>query len=291
MTQRKLTNSTYFCQKLRNFEFMKVVLTLLISITSALGASAQGYYAFVDSSEVYIGLKDWGKAEYFISKALETEPDNSNNSLLLSNLATVQRYAGKTTDAVRNYSLALFMTPNAVTLLKNRASLYLQLDSIDLAYADYERVISLDNKDLESLYNHGMIAMGKDKMGISRDDFDRLKAISPKSFYAINGDAVWHLVKGNYNNAIEGFGKVIKFRPSVDAYMNRAECYMATKKLNEAFEDIRAALELDSTNGSIYMMKARLDRLRYDEMQMKRDLELAEKYGISKQEIKKFLKE
>ena len=266
---------------------MRVIFSIILAF-AAVAAQAQGYYAMVDSSEVYIGEKDWEKAEYYIKKALEAEPDNSNNSLLLSNLATVQRYAGKTQEAVRNYSLALFMTPNAVTLLKNRASLYLQIDSIDLAYADYERVIALDNRDLESLYNHGMIAIEKKKMGISRDDFDRLKSVSPKSYYAVNGDAVWHMVSGNYDRAVEGFSKIIEARPGVEAYMNRADCYMAMKKLVEADKDIRAAIELDSSNGQLYMMKASLDRLRYDEMQVGRDLELAEKYGVSKDEIRRW---
>lgn len=276
-----------FAWNLWFFVDMRAIFTIILAF-SAVAAQAQGYYAMVDSSEVYIGEKDWEKAEYYIKKALEAEPDNSNNSLLLSNLATVQRYAGKTQEAVRNYSLALFMTPNAVTLLKNRASLYLQIDSIDLAYADYERVIALDNRDLESLYNHGMIAIEKKKMGISRDDFDRLKSVSPKSYYAVNGDAVWHMVSGNYDRAVEGFSKIIEARPGVEAYMNRADCYMAMKKLVEADKDIRAAIELDSSNGQLYMMKAVLDRLRYDEMQVSRDLELAEKYGVSKDEIRRW---
>ena len=276
-----------FASNLWFFVDMRVIFSIILAF-AAVAAQAQGYYAMVDSSEVYIGEKDWEKAEYYIKKALEAEPDNSNNSLLLSNLATVQRYAGKTQEAVRNYSLALFMTPNAVTLLKNRASLYLQIDSIDLAYADYERVIALDNRDLESLYNHGMIAIEKKKMGISRDDFDRLKSVSPKSYYAVNGDAVWHMVSGNYDRAVEGFSKIIEARPGVEAYMNRADCYMAMKKLVEADKDIRAAIELDSSNGQLYMMKASLDRLRYDEMQVSRDLELAEKYGVSKDEIRRW---
>ena len=58
----------------------------------------------------------------------------------------------------------------------------------------------------------------------------------------------------------------------------------------EADKDIRAAIELDPTNGQLYMVKASLDRLRYDEMQVRRDLELAEKYGVSKEEIKEWRK-
>lgn len=269
---------------------MRTIFTIFLAFAAVAVAHAQRYYDMVDSSEVYIKAKEWGKAEFFIKEALAAEPANSNNSLLLSNLATVQRYAGNTKEALRNYSMALFMTPNAVTLLKNRASLYLEIDSIDLAYADYERVIELDNHEIEALYNHGMIAIEKKKMGVSRDDFDRLKAISPKSYYAINGDAVWHMLNGNYSNAIDGFSKIIKLRPGVQVYMNRADCYMATKKLVEADKDIRAAIELDPTNGQLYMVKASLDRLRYDEMQVRRDLELAEKYGVSKEEIKEWRK-
>ena len=265
-------------------------ITISICLFS-LAMYAQRYYEYIDSAEFYIGAKEWSKAEFFTKKALEAEPDNSNNSLLLSNLATIQRYQGKTAEAVKNYSIALYMTPNAVTLLKNRASLYLELDSVDLAYQDYDKIISLDNKEIESLYNHAMIAIGKKKFGICKDDLERIKAISPKSFYAINGYAVYDMIRGNYTQAVDGFGKIIKARPSIDAYINRAECYLAMKQLNNAEKDIHTALQLDDKRGSLYLLKAKLDKMRYDEMSVKKDLELAEKYGIDKDEIKKFLRQ
>lgn len=269
---------------------MRKYIYLAFLLTMSLAVSAQNYYSMVDSAESYIIDKKWDKAEFFIKKALETEPDNNNNSLLLSNLATVQRYQGKNEEAVKNYSIALYMTPNAVTLLKNRASLYLDIDSVDLAYSDYEKVLSLDNKDLEALYNHGMIALGKKKMGISKDDFDRLNAISPKSYYAVNGKATWDKIKGNYSQAVEGYGKIIKARPSVDTYVSRAECYLAMKRLNDAESDIRAAIELDPEDGYLYVLRAKLAKMRYDGIALQRDVELAEKYGISKDEIENLLK-
>ena len=81
--------------------------------------------------------------------ALKQEPANNNNSLLISNLATVQRYQRKYGEALKNYDVALAMTPKAVTLLKNRASLYLELDSLSRAYMDYEKVILLDVDDID----------------------------------------------------------------------------------------------------------------------------------------------
>ena len=63
------------------------------------------------------------------------------------------------------------------------------------------------------------------------------------------------------------------------------------KQLNNAEKDIHTALQLDDKRGSLYLLKAKLDKMRYDEMSVKKDLELAEKYGIDKDEIKKFLKQ
>lgn len=268
----------------------RVILYILLILTGCAVNAQTAYYALVDSAENCIMSKDWKNAETFIKKALAAEPDNNNNSLLLSNLATVQRYEGKNEEAVKNYSIALYMTPNAVTLLKNRASLYVALDSVDLAYADYERIVSIDSKDIEALYNHGMIALGKKKMGVSKDDFDRIATISPRSFYAVNGRATWNKIKGNYAQAVDGYNKIIKAKPSVDAYTSRAECYLAMKKLNDAGDDIRKALELEPKNGYLYMLRAKFDKMRYDDMALKRDLELAEKYGIDKDEIKKLMK-
>lgn len=268
---------------------MKWFFAVLLLLAGFIKADAQKYYEAVDSAESCIVNKDWGKAEMFIRQALAAEPDNNNNSLLLSNLGTVQRYQGKYADAIQSYSIALYMTPNAVTLLKNRASLYLEIDSVDLAFKDYEKVISLDNKDLEAIYNHGMIALEKKKMGVSKDDFDRIEAISPKSYYAINGKATWHKVKGNYIQAADLYGKVIKARPNVESHISRAECYLAMKRLADAEADIRTALDIEPENAYLYALRSKLDKLRYDRMALERDMKLAEKYGMDKKELKRII--
>ena len=119
----------------------KCIITVVFSLMASFCMFARDYYELVDSAELCIQEKEWERAEVFIKEALRVQPDNFNNSLLLSNLATVQRYQGRNEDALKNYSIALFMTPNAVTLLKNRASLYLDMDSIEKAYSDYDRVL------------------------------------------------------------------------------------------------------------------------------------------------------
>ena len=72
------------------------------------------YYALIDSAQHYINSKQWSRAEHFLLEAIRSEPSNPSNSLLLSNIATIQRRQGRLGEAIKNYSMAIDLTPNAV---------------------------------------------------------------------------------------------------------------------------------------------------------------------------------
>ena len=112
---------------------MKKILLFICMICLPLGLWARSYYQWVERADSCIKAKDWAGAEQALLSALRAEPANGQNSLLMSNLGTVQRYAGKYDEALRSYSNGLLMTPNSVTLLRNRAALFSEIDSIDRA--------------------------------------------------------------------------------------------------------------------------------------------------------------
>lgn len=267
----------------------KIIVIAILSIVSVTEAVAQSYYSLVDSAEFYIGGHEWNKAERFIQLALKKEPDSQNTSLLLSNLATVQRYQGKLQEALKNYTIALFMTPNAVTLIRNRASLYLDMDSIDRAYDDYSRVLELDGHDIEALYNRGILSLERKQMEESKADFQKIKDISPNSYFAYNGFAMWYKANGNFAKAIENYSIIIKERPSINALANRAECFLELKQLNNAEADIRNALTTDPRNGFLYLLRAKLNRLRFESDAVQRDVQLAKDYGVEDAVVESFL--
>ena len=71
-------------------------LLLIIAIASATSVRAQSvYYNYIDTAEIKIKAQNWLQAERYILLALKAEPANKNNSLLISNLATVQRNQSK----------------------------------------------------------------------------------------------------------------------------------------------------------------------------------------------------
>ena len=249
------------------------------------------YFQYVDSAQNYIYSHDWPVAEQWLLKAIMAEPDNPSNSLLLSNIATLQRYQGKLADAVKNYSLALDMTPHAVTLLLNRAALYVEMDSIQRAIDDYERVCELDMYDTEARYSLGVLAMERGDTKRAEDLFTEIKRINPNSGLYYEGMGLLHKRNGNHSRAAELFTQVIKVQPSAQLLAHRADCYLAINHLNDAADDIRTALEMTPDDPYLYVLRAKLNKLRFQRDDMNRDIDTAVSLGLSRDYITQSLNE
>jgi tetratricopeptide (TPR) repeat protein len=249
------------------------------------------YFQYIDSAQTYIYSHDWPVAEQWLLKAFKAEPDNPGNSLVLSNIATLQRYQGKLADAVKNYSLALDMTPHAVTLLLNRAALYVEMDSVQRAIDDYERVCELDLYDTEARYSLGVIALDRGDTRHAEDYFNEIKRINPNSGLYHEGMGLLHKKAGNHARAAEFFTQVIKVQPSVQLLAHRADCYLAMKRLNDAEADIRTALEMAPDDAYLYLLRAKLHKLRFQRDEMDRDIDTAVTLGLPRDIINTALNE
>ena len=247
------------------------------------------YFQYIDSAQTYIYSHDWPKAEQWLTKAFLIDPDNPGNSMVLSNIATLQRYQGRLAEAVKNYSLALDMTPHAVTLLLNRAALYVEMDSVQRAIDDFERVCELDMYDTEARYSLGVLAMERGENKRAEDLFNEIKRINPNSGLYHEGMGLLHKRNGNFSRAAELFSQVIKVQPSAQLLGNRADCYLAMKRLNDAEDDIRTALEMTPDDPYLYVLRAKLNKLRFQREDMARDIDTAVSLGLSRDYINQAL--
>ena len=249
------------------------------------------YFQAIDSAQTYIYSHEWAIAEQWLIKAFTADPDNPNNSLVLSNIATLQRYQGKLAEAVRNYSLALDMTPHAVTLLLNRAALYVEMDSVVRAEDDFDRVCELDPYNTEARYSLGVLAMERGDTKQAEDLFNEIKRINPNSGLYHEGMGLLHKRNGNHARAAELFTQVIKVQPSAQLLGHRADCYLAMKRLNDAADDIHAAMEMTPDDPYLYVLRAKLNKLRFERDDMNRDIDKAVSLGLSRDYINQALNE
>lgn len=248
------------------------------------------YYAFLDSAQKHIDEKNWSKAEYFIRQSIKSEPANPNNSLLISNLATIQRFQGKLEDAIKNYTLAIDMTPNAITLLNNRASLYIEANQIDNAVADYKKIITIEPDNEEARYNIGMIYLEKKEFKEADNQFEEILRYHPNSVLSSEGKAFLNKSTGNYAKAASHFSEVIKVSPSASLLANRADCYLMLKKLSDAADDINSAIQITPDDGYLYLLRAKLKKMRYENEEAQKDIQLAIDHGVDPQTVKNMLK-
>ena len=249
------------------------------------------YFQCIDSAQTYIYSHDWPAAEQWLLKAFKTDPDNPGNFMVLSNIATLQRYQGRLADAVKNYSLALDMTPHAVTLLLNRAALYVEMDSVQRAIDDYERVSELDLYNTEARYSLGVLAMERGDSKRAEDLFNEIKRINPNSGLYHEGMGLLNKHKGNYARAAELFSQVIKVQPNAQLLGNRADCYLILKRLNDAEDDIRTALDMTPDDPYLYVLRAKLNKLRFQRDDMNHDIDRAVALGLSRDSVTRALQE
>lgn len=234
---------------------MKRIILGLFCLIFSLQLSAQTYDEYISQAMDAIETDSLAKAEMFFKEALKLEPANIKNALLFSNLGTIQRRIGKKKEALEAYSLALNLTPYSITILLNRASLYLEMDMLDKAYLDYCNVIDLDAKNKEALQFRAYVYMRRRQYMDARLDYQRLLAEEPGNKTARVGIAMVNQKDKRYREALEELNRLITDYPrDVSLLKARAELEVEMNSLELALLDLEEAVRITPNDADIYVM-------------------------------------
>ena len=231
------------------------------------------------------------QAEGYLKKALQLEPANMRNALLFSNLGTVQRRMGRKKEALESYSLALNLTPYSITMLLNRASLYLELDYLDKAYVDYCNVIDLDAKNTDALQFRAYIYMRRRQYQEAKNDYQSLLEVLPDDKTARIGIAMVNQKMQRFREALEEFNRLIVDYPKDASLLKaRAELEIDLNTLDMALLDLGNAVRLTPNDAELYVMCGEI----YLEQGRKREayvaFEKAIELGVPRPELQEQLK-
>lgn len=234
---------------------MKRIILGLYCLIFSLQVSAQTYDEYISQAMDAIETDSLAKAEMFFKEALKLEPANIKNALLFSNLGTIQRRIGKKKEALEAYSLALNLTPYSITILLNRASLYLEMDMLDKAYLDYCNVIDLDAKNKEALQFRAYVYMRRRQYLEARLDYQRLLAEEPGNKTARVGIAMVNQKDKRYREALEELNRLITDYPrDVSLLKARAELEVEMNSLELALLDLEEAVRITPNDADIYVI-------------------------------------
>lgn len=255
------------------------------------GNKAIEYYSLMGDADKAIADGKWTEAENCLRQALRLDPANPSNVLLLSNLGMIQFYDGRDDEAIATLTDAHRIAPASVTVLMNRARVYTATGHTVLAEKDYSRVIALDSTLTEPRFYRAMILLDSGNIDAARADIDTLAAIDPTGRLTNVAQATFLIANADYKNAIPHLSIAIKAHPDASYYGSRALCYLYENDPAAAADDIARGLELDPTDGELYLYRALLNKMRYRPDDAKDDAEKAIRYGVNPLTVKKLLGE
>jgi tetratricopeptide (TPR) repeat protein len=270
---------------------MKYIVFIIMCLCLCTPAKAQTYDELIDKAMDAVEQDSLLQAENYFKEALRLEPANMRNSLLFSNLGSIQRRMGKRKEALESYSLALNKTPFSVTMLLNRASLLMEMNDLDRAYTDYCGVLDLDQKNPEALMFRAYIYMKRRQYQDARLDYRSYLEIDPGNKTARLGMALVNQKDKRYHESLEDFNRLIVDYPEdVSLLKARAELEIEMNSFDLALLDLENASKLAKDDPEIYVMCGDIYLLQNKKREAYNAFEKAIELGIPRPELSERLK-
>lgn len=276
---------------------MKYILSIAIILAAAFFNAARAdiagqgiYLRIVDDADAAVKAGDFAKAERLYMEAMQLQPDNNGNILLMSNLGMVRFYMGNDSLALVTLDEAHSIAPKSTTILLNRARVRLVNGMADKALDDYERVIEIDPGQPDPYFYKGMIELSSGLIDEAEADFTRLREIDPEGENTSLSWARLLVIQKRHREAIHYLNRLIAREKSSDYLASRALCHLMTGQLGEAAEDIADGLELAPDDGMFYLYRAMLNKQRYQTDQAKADGRKAIELGVRREIVDALLK-
>ena len=275
-----------------NYKFTVLLFTLCFTTLGfAQTLKPKTYTQWITKSADYIEQNKLDSAEYALNQALISDPDNKNNSWLMTSLSTIQQHQGKFDAAYMSISAALNKHPNAVFLLHQRATLLKEMQKWEEAKQDYSTILSIDSLDVDALFNRGVLKLkAKDRAGAEKD-FEVAEQHGEFSPYSLLGKALIYRLDENWEGAEKIYTSVLSSYPAMkDLYLKRAECYLNLNETSKLAADLQAAAPTEFDNPTYYFMRGQMRLKQFDKTAALNDFQKAKDWGMDSELLKPWIK-
>lgn len=231
------------------FYFVSVALVLqFITVGNAVIAERYTYVSYIGIGFIYATL----------AHKVLFESRNQNLKYLAGSLLAVQLlFFAVTTyshtavwkDSVSLWNNVIEKYPNESGAYSNRGHNYRMQNNLNMALADYNKAIELDNKNHLAISNRGKVWFEKGMLEKSLADYNRaieLHTTSPD--YYSNRGAVYARLN-DYSHSIADLNRAIEMDSKNSGYYsNRGATYAINKDYPHAIADYNKSLEIEPSN-------------------------------------------
>ncbi len=270
---------------------MRKYFVLCTLLGCVLNTQAQTYQQWVEKSVEAVEKKDYQTAQTALKQALVQEPANPNNTLLLINLGTVQRYLKLYAEALNSYNAALAKYPDNVGMLHSRASLYCEMEKWNEALLDYNHILHTDKNNYQAYGQRAMLLVQQKKYSEAYADYAKLEELKPNLPDGLMGKALIAKMEQKWSEAEEIYTTLTyRYKNRGDLYAHRAECYLHLNKLARTQQDIEKAISLNYTDPYVYVLRGQLRLKQYDKGAAVKDFLQAKSLGYNPSVIDEYIR-
>lgn len=237
------------------------------------------YLQLIERSDSAIANRNYAHALDLIEQAMQLEPSNPSNILLLSNKGMLLYYIGEDSLAIETLNAAHNMAPVSVTVLVNRARVLNSTGNFSQALADYTLVTELDSTLIDPWRQKALLQLQGGDIRGAEASIERANEIEPDSIETLLINAILYSSTNRPGDAIPYFKKIVKKQPESYYFAAMAMCKVMTDDLGGASEDIGEGLALNENDPELYVARALLNKRRFREKDSKADAEIALKKG------------
>ncbi|MDE7413224.1 MAG: tetratricopeptide repeat protein [Muribaculaceae bacterium] len=236
------------------------------------------YEALIDSADRYAAIKNWTKAELFTLEAIRLQPAKKTNWLLWANLGEIRTNLERDDDAIEAYNIALTLHPKSQKTLMGRARLLILNKRVKEALPDLTTLLTNDSTLEWPRIMRGFILLDKGLTKEAAVDFSILNRLYPDNNRGYYGLGMAAQMEGRNDKAIEMFSKTIEIEPEEEAYLRLISLLADEGKLMEASDRLREAMKQFPRNGNMFLLRAYLHKLNFQNDEAEIALKLANEY-------------
>lgn len=246
---------------------------------------AQPYYILIGEAEEALADDRLTEAAARLREAMQVDPDNPGNVLLLSNLGVIYWRCDEDSLALDVLNEANRRAPSMVTVLLNRGRLLLDMGHNREAFEDFNEVVALDSVNCPARYYRGTMSLYGGRLDMAEKDFDVLKRLKPKALDTAVALSTLYSLSGRDREAIPYFERLVQEDPAPEYFAGLAGCLLSLKEYSRASEVIEGGLNRYSHDPELYYYRAWLNRDRYRLDDARADAAKAVEYGASKTKV------
>ena len=140
-----------------------------------------------------------------------------------------------------------------VKALSNRARAYLGTGKIDLASADAEAALKLDENSVAALLMRGSVNHRRNNLDAAKADYDRALQLEPKNIGALMNRGNVYAQQRKWQEALADYNDAMTIRQDIAApYVGRGRVSLETGQIENALKDFDQAIAINVNVPTVY---------------------------------------